>query len=110
MKIGIKVGVILTCGLLLTGCGNYTTYYKSLPWSNFIEAKTIVLAETVCKEHIGYYQSFQTQSYDRNTQTSSYGEVTIHCQDGLISVHNIEEVNSITSSKIAEILKEKDLK
>jgi hypothetical protein len=105
MKKVIKIGAILACGLLLTGCGNYTTTYKTLPWSKFIESKTIVLADTVCKEHIGYYQSVQTQVYNRWTQTSSYGDVTIRCQDGFVSIHNIGEINAIISPKVAEILK-----
>lgn len=96
--------IAIICIILFSGC---TQKVKDLGWSKFIEAKTMVLADDiVCKEHLGYFTSIQTTHFDSWSRTVSYTGVTIYCKDGLISKHDIEDINNVTSPRVAEILKE----
>ena len=97
--------------ILFTGCQETTTYKaKSLGWSKFLEAKTIVYADETCKNHLGYYDSTQFEQWSgyNNGNFNEYVSVKIKCYDGYEQEVFIQEINNVISPKVSEILKSKD--
>ena len=103
--------LMLVVGLLISGCGTTRTTYKakSQGWDDVIEAKSIALADTICKDHSGYFKSSQYEQwhdYDHGNYFE-YINVDIVCYDGLTVNIPIAEINSVVSPKVAEVLKQK---
>lgn len=91
---------------LLTGCSQTTTYKApSLGWSKLIEAKTISLAATDCKNHSGYYESTQNSLWGGwNNNTRWYDSVELICLDGYLITYSIQQINDHYSPIVADIL------
>lgn len=92
--------------LFISACSSTTTYKaKSLGWSKVLEAKTISLAETDCKEHFGYFKSTQIELWGGwNNNIRWYESVELICADGFTITYPIKTVEAHYSQTVANIL------
>ena len=92
--------------LFISACSSTTTYKaKSLEWNKVLEAKTISLAETDCKDHFGYFKSTQIEiwgGWDNNIRW--YKSVQLICTDGFTITYPIKTVEAHYSQTVANIL------
>lgn len=107
----MKIWLLLFVSVfVLTGCGTTTYKAKSNGWDKVIEAKTISIADTLCKDHYGYFKSIQyEQWHDYNHGNYyEYNKVEVICYDGYTESLPIERVFSEVSPRVAELLKPKE--
>ena len=92
--------------LFISACSSTTTYKaKSLGWSKVLEAKTRSLAETDCKDHLGYYSSVQNTMWGNwSNNIRWYESVELICADGFTITYPIKTVEAHYSQTVANIL------
>ena len=92
--------------LFISACSSTTTYKaKSLGWSKVLEAKTISLAETDCKDHLGYFTSAQIEIWGGWSNNKVwYDSVKTICKDGFTITYPIKTVEAHYSQTVANIL------